>query len=173
MEASRRQSVDKKLLSLLPIVLLRDQKYQKSSKRFPLRNLPVISHLPKRAQRLGSVSAQTSCTPAVSFIRKEFKRGKPSSFCPFRTFRTSEKYFILHVLLYDQKYQKSSKTFPLRYLPASPRFAKAQTIYTLPCEHIERTALPWVKAEVQAQKHGLSARLCRCHADIRQGFPLC
>ena len=47
MKASRRQSVDKKLLSLLPIVLLYDQKYQKSSKRFPLRNLPVISRLAK------------------------------------------------------------------------------------------------------------------------------
>ncbi len=107
-----------------------------------------VPALPKRAQRLGSVSAQTSCTPATplyagvepthtricsilscdvfarvvsikpwgetdltfllysftaltchallpatqSRMRKEFKRGIPSSFCPFRTFRTSEKY---------------------------------------------------------------------------------
>ena len=36
-------------------------------------------------------------------------------------------YFVFHVLLYDQKYQKSSKTFPLRYLPVSSRFANAQT----------------------------------------------
>ena len=109
--------------------------------------------LPKRAQHLGSVSVQTSCTPAtplyagvepahtricsatscdvfarvvsikpwgetdLSFLlfpppaltchallsaaqsrmRKEFKRGKPSSFCPFRTFRTGEKYLLLIV----------------------------------------------------------------------------
>ena len=72
-----------------------------------------------------------------SRMRKEFKRGKPSSFCPFRTFRTGEKYLILHVLLYDQKYQKSSKTFPLRNLPVLSRFAKARTIHTLLCEHIE------------------------------------
>ena len=32
-----------------------------------------------------------------SRMRKEFKRGKPSSFCPFRTFRTSEKYLLLIV----------------------------------------------------------------------------
>ena len=42
-----------------------------------------------------------------SRMRKEFKRGTPSSFCPFRTFRTSEKYFMLHVLLHDQKYIKT------------------------------------------------------------------
>ena len=42
------------------------------------------------------------------------------------TFRFSEKYFMLRVLLRDQKYQKSSKTFPLRNLPVSPRFAKAR-----------------------------------------------
>ena len=172
---------------------MHDQKYQKSSKRFPLRNLPVISHLPKRAQRLGCFSAQTSCTPATplyagvepahtricsdlscdvfarvvsikpwgetdltfllcpppaltghaifpatqSRMRKEFKRGKPSSFCPFRTFRTGEKYLVLHVLLHDQKYQKSSKTFPLRYLPVISRPAKVQTSYTLLCKHIK------------------------------------
>ena len=181
-------------------VLLHDQKYQKSSKTFPLRYLPTISRLPKRkqytpscanissepsdyrqkqkcrlkctgclldfalchadtagvptlpkrAQHLGSVSVQTSCTPATplyagvepthtricsilscdvfarvvwiklwgetdltillcplpaltchallpatqSRMRKEFKRGKPSSFCPFRTFRTGEKYIV-------------------------------------------------------------------------------
>ena len=98
-------------------VLLCDQKYQKSSKTFPLRNFPILSHLPKRAQRLGSVSAQTSCTPATPFI--------------------CEKYLMLHVLLHDQKYQKSSKRFPLRNLPDSSRFAKARTIYTLLCEHIE------------------------------------
>ena len=72
-----------------------------------------------------------------SRMRKEFKRGKPSSFCPFRTFRTGEKYFAFHVLLHDQKYQKSSKRFPLRYLPVLSRFAKARTIYTLLCEHIK------------------------------------
>ena len=33
---------------------------------------------------------------------------------------------MLHVLLHDQKYQKSSKTFPLRYLPAISRFAKVR-----------------------------------------------
>ena len=111
------------------------------------------SALPKRAQRLGSVSAQTSYTPATplyagvepthtricsalscdvfarvvwiklwgetefiflprlpsalachallpatqSRMRKEFKRGSPSSFCPFRTFRTGEKYMVLIV----------------------------------------------------------------------------
>ena len=53
------------------------------------------------------------------------------------TFRFSEKYFMFHVLLYDQKYQKSSKRFPLRYLPVLSRFAKARTIYTLLCEHIK------------------------------------
>ena len=72
-----------------------------------------------------------------SRMRKEFKRGKPSSFCPFRTFRTSEKYLVFHVLLHDQKYQKSSKTFPLRNLPVLSRPAKVQTSYTLLCEHIE------------------------------------
>ena len=72
-----------------------------------------------------------------SRMRKEFKRGIPSSFCPFRTFRTGEKYFMLHVLLHDQKYQKSSKRFPLRYLPAISHLAKARTIYTLLCEHIK------------------------------------
>ena len=46
-------------------------------------------------------------------------------------------YLILHVLLHDQKYQKSSKRFPLRNLPVSSRFAKARTICTLLCEHIE------------------------------------
>ena len=109
------------------------------------------SRFAKARQRLGSVSAQTSCTPATPFyagvepahtricsttscdvfarvvwikpwgemdltfllysftaltchavlpatqsrMRKEFKRGKPSSFCPFRTFRTGEKYMVL------------------------------------------------------------------------------
>ena len=72
-----------------------------------------------------------------SRMRKEFKRGIPSSFCPFRTFRTSEKYLVLHVLLRDQKYQKSSKRFPLRNLPVLSHPAKARTIYTLLCEHIE------------------------------------
>ena len=62
-----------------------------------------------------------------SRMRKEFKRGKPSSFCPFRTFRTSEKYMVLYVLLHDQKYQKSSKTFPLRNFPVLSRFAKARS----------------------------------------------
>ena len=122
----------------------------------------TVPALPKRAQRLGSVSAQTSCTPATplyagvepahtricsilscdvfarvvsiklwgetefifllclssaltchailsatqSRMRKEFKRGNPSSFCPFRTFRTGEKYLMFHVLLHDQKYTK-------------------------------------------------------------------
>ena len=32
-----------------------------------------------------------------SRMRKEFKRGIPSSFCPFRTFRTGEKYMVLIV----------------------------------------------------------------------------
>ena len=95
-----------------------------------------------------------------SRMRKEFKRGTPSSFCPFRTFRTSEKYLVLHVLLHDQKYQKSSKTFPLRNLPVSSHPSKVRTIYTLLCEHIEQTVRPQTKAEVQAQMHGLSARLC-------------
>ena len=67
---------------------------------------------------------------------------------------------MLHVLLYDQKYQKSSKRFPLRNLPVVPRFVKARTIYTLLCEHIERTVRPQAKAEVQVPMHGLSARLC-------------
>ena len=67
-------------------------------------------------------------SPATqSRMRKEFKRGIPSSFCPFRTFRTGEKYMVFHVLLYDQKYQKSSKTFPLRNLPVVSRFAKARS----------------------------------------------
>ena len=43
------------------------------------------------------------------------------------TFRFSEKYFMLRVLLCDQKYQKSSKRFPLRYLPVLSRFAKARS----------------------------------------------
>ena len=97
---------------------------------------------------------------AQSRMRKEFKRGKPSAFCPFRTFRTGEKYFAFHVLLHDQKYQKSSKRFPLRYLPFISRFAEARTIYTLLCEHIEQTVRPQTKVEVQVQMHGLSARLC-------------
>ena len=115
--------------------------------------------LPKRAQRLGSVSAQTSCTPATplyagvepahtricsatscdvfarvvwiklwretdlnfllcpppalachailsatqSRMRKEFKRGIPSSFCPFRTFRTGEKYMVLFCYFSDKR----------------------------------------------------------------------
>ena len=119
----------------------------------PCRYTAGVPALPKRAQRLGSVSVQTSCTPATplyagvepthtricsirscdvfarvvsiklwgetefifllrpppaltchailpatqSRMRKEFKRGKPSSFCPFRTFRTGEKYFVLIV----------------------------------------------------------------------------
>ena len=136
--------------------------------------------LPKRAQRLGSVSVQTSCTPATplyagvepahtricsilscdvfarvvsikpwgetefcflpypppalachavlpatqSRMRKEFKRGKPSSFCPFRTFRTGEKYMVLivtfrtsekylvfHVLFVIRKYDKTQKNY--------------------------------------------------------------
>ena len=131
----------------------------KSTKSHLRRSLLDISltvpTLPKRAQRLGSVSAQTSCTPATplyagvepahtricsilscdvftrvvwikpcgrdrvyffvlpiarthlprmlpatqSRMRKEFKRGTPSSFCPFRTFRTSEKYPVLTVTL--------------------------------------------------------------------------
>ena len=71
-----------------------------------------------------SVSAQTSYTPATPFMRKEFKRGIPSSFCPFRTFRTGEKYLMFHVLLHDQKYQKSSKTFPLRNLPVISHLLK-------------------------------------------------
>ena len=74
---------------------------------------------------------------AQSRMRKEFKRGIPSSFCPFRTFRTSEKYLVFYVLLHDQKYQKSSKRFPLRNLPVISRFAEARTINTLLCEHIE------------------------------------
>ena len=68
-------------------------------------------------------------------MRKEFKRGTPSSFCPFRTFRTSEKYLVLHVLLHDQKYQKSSKTFPLRYLPVVPALPKREQ-YIPSCANI-------------------------------------
>ena len=106
-----------------------------------------------------------------SRMRKEFKRGIPSSFCPFRTFRTSEKYLMLHVLLHDQKYQKSSKTFPLRYLPVTSHPAKARTIYTLLCEHIERTVRPQAKAGLQAQMHGLSARLCSVPCRYTAGVP--
>ena len=119
----------------------------------PCRYTAGVPALPKRARRLGSVSAQTSYTPATplyagvepthtricsatscdvfarvvsikpwgetdltlllcpppaltghaicpatqSRMRKEFKRGIPSSFCPFRTFRTGEKYMVLIV----------------------------------------------------------------------------
>ena len=42
-------------------------KYQKSSKTFPLRYLPALSRFTKARQRLGSVSVQTSCTPATHF----------------------------------------------------------------------------------------------------------
>ena len=51
-----------------------------------------------------SVSVQTSCPPATSFI--------------------CEKYFMFHVLLHDQKYQKSSKRFPLRNLPVISHLPK-------------------------------------------------
>ena len=50
-----------------------------------------------------------------------------STLCFFVTFRTSEKYFVIYVLLHDQKYQKSSKTFPLRNLPVDSRFTKARS----------------------------------------------
>ena len=125
-----------------------DQKYQKSSKTFPLRYLPVSSRFAKArsapwlCQRTDFMHARhtficgrgfshtricsaTSCDvfarvvwikpwgemdltfllysfvalachavlPATqSRMRKELKRGSPSSFCPFRTFRTGEKY---------------------------------------------------------------------------------
>ena len=68
-----------------------------------------VPALPKRARRLGSVSVQTSYTPATPFMRKEFKRGIPSSFCPFRTFRTSEKYLTSYCTLlrfWSLKYDK-------------------------------------------------------------------
>ena len=35
----------------------------------------------------------------------------PSSFCPFRTFRTGEKYFMLHVLFVIRKYDKTQKNY--------------------------------------------------------------
>ena len=38
-----------------------------------------------------------------SRMRKEFKRGIPSSFCPFRTFRTSEKYIVLFCYFSDKR----------------------------------------------------------------------
>ena len=38
-----------------------------------------------------------------SRMRKEFKRGMPSSFCPFRTFRTSEKYLMLFCYFSDKR----------------------------------------------------------------------
>ena len=38
-----------------------------------------------------------------SRMRKEFKRGMPSSFCPFRTFRTSEKYMVLFCYFSDRR----------------------------------------------------------------------
>ena len=38
-----------------------------------------------------------------SRMRKEFKRGTPSSFCPFRTFRTSEKYMVLFCYFSDRR----------------------------------------------------------------------
>ena len=44
-----------------------------------------------------------------SRMRKEFKRGIPSSFCPFRTFRTSEKYLTSYCTLlrfWSLKYDK-------------------------------------------------------------------
>ena len=37
-------------------------------------------------------------------------------------------YLILHVLLHDQKHQKSSKRFPLRNLPVSSHLTEARTI---------------------------------------------
>ena len=76
-----------------------------------------------------------------------------------------EKYLMLHVLLHDQKYQKSSKPFPLRNLPVSSRPAKARTIYTLLCEHIERTVRPQAKQGVQAQMSRCLLDFALCHAD--------
>ena len=53
-----------------------------------------------------ALTCHTVLPATQSRMRKEFKRGIPSSFCPFRTFRTGEKYLMFHVLLHDQKYTK-------------------------------------------------------------------
>ena len=97
---------------------------------------------------------------SVAYAEGVQKRN-PFLFLSFSYFSDRRKVpLILHVLLHDQKYQKSSKPFPLRNLPVIFRPAKARTICTLLCEHIEQTVRPQAKAEVQAQMYGLSARLC-------------
>ena len=96
-----------------------------------------------------------------SRMRKEFKRGKPSSFCPFRTFRTGEKYLILHVLLHDQKYQKSSKRFPLRNLPVLSRFAKARPAPFPLSAHRLHARPPLLYMRAWNQRIRESARLLR------------
>ena len=49
-----------------------------------------------------------------SRMRKEFKRGIPSSFCPFRTFRTGEKYMVLFCYFSDRrKVHPFIVTFPM------------------------------------------------------------
>ena len=92
-------------VTLCLIVLLRNQK---SSERCPLRYLPIVPALPKRARRLGCGQRTDFMHARHSLdMRKEFKRGTPSSFCPFRTFRTGEKYLYLWLLLAIQKYVKT------------------------------------------------------------------
>ena len=57
---------------------------------------------------LFALPTSRTCLPRTlpatqSRMRKEFKRGKPSSFCPFRTFRTSEKYIVLFCYFSDRR----------------------------------------------------------------------
>ena len=71
--------------------------------------------------------------PVAARRQKVFKRGKHSSFCPFRSFRTSEKNsereesysnFSFIVLFRDEKYQKSARRTRAVLLPNHWRRAR-------------------------------------------------
>ncbi len=106
-------------------------------------------------------------------MQKEFKRGIPSSFCPFRTFRTSEKHFMFHVLLHDQKYQKSSKTFPLRNLPVVPALLKREQYIPSRANISSEPSDCGQRQEYRLKCTDCLLAFALCHADIRQGFPPC
>ena len=64
-----------------------------------------------------------------------FKKASPQSCSSVCRKADGNNRFVFHVLLHDQKYQKSSKTFPLRYLPTISRLPKRKQ-YTPSCANI-------------------------------------
>ena len=82
--------------------------------------------------------------PVAARRQKEFKRGKLSSFCPFRSFRTSEKNIIRKVTLCfytaaarpTLSRRRQHTCFAYVLIPATPLYAGVQTMRARICSAI-------------------------------------